>query len=319
MRERGTGQPFDLSSITREPPVDIIRMMREQPIKPCDPKEPPEFPGGAYSTSPYSTLVFRHVDEPIGLLAKVDEAVRSAGRVDTEVDNEKCTLRACAWSFTDSNRFYVYIYKDSRAAATTGVVYLAEFKNRNHCEDFQLPWRILRNSLKWLRDIGLDVAPVMSAVADGDDAMPAADEERPFDARESDVRPTVESVRSPYDDVRTNGCMTAASYALCTHRSVVGTTSCINAGLVAAVVDVITMNACGLESRTAATLAFVKWATGGMKLLKENLEACNINDALFNALRSYAEKPAKYTEGQLKLAAVNALKCLEEAGLMAGH
>ncbi len=273
--------------------------------------------------------MFQHVTDPVGLLALVDAAVRSSEGADTEIDNERCRLRVCAWASApgtgaaDAVHFSVRLYTDSTGAGTPrGVVHLAEFQRRSG--DAFVFWRVLRRALDALVAAGAGAGGATFTVAPmapwGAEATPRGEPpcgppsapETAMHLREEDVRPVVEMVRAVYEDVRVEGCKMAASVAAAVRYSAVGLASCVSTGLVGAVVEVMAMR-CGVESRTAATTAFAEWVSTdiGCTEVLRNAGACRVAEAR-RALAACvdvneATAPTDYTARQLKRESARAL------------
>jgi hypothetical protein len=254
-------------------------MMRETAIVECPPREPPEL---RWCLLPHvTTFVFVKVTDPIGLLASINAAVETSTCADTEIDNERCRLRVCAWGGADSCHFSVRLYMQT-TPGPHGTVFLAEFQRRSG--DAFVFWRILRRSLDALLAAGFMVQPKSSWGAEAEPFERATEEElRQASARAllmKDVRPVVRMVKAVYEDVRVEGCKMASSVASSTKNSVEGITSCIRAGLVHAIVRVMETK-CGVESLTAATMAFDEWVSTdvGLREFRANGAASLINRA----------------------------------------
>lgn len=296
-----------------QPPVDIVAMMRETAIVECPPREPPELPGGAFSLNSVTTLVFVKVTDPIGLLASINAAVETSTYADTEIDNERCRIRVCAWSGADSCHFSVRLYMQT---TPHGTVFLAEFQRRSG--DAFVFWSILRRSLDTLQAAGFTVQPKSSWGAAAEPFERATEEEiRQASARDmlmKDVRPVVQMVKTVYEDIRVEGCKMASSVASSTKNSVKGITSCIRVGLVHAIVRVMETK-CGVESLTAATMAFDEWVSTdvGLREFRANGAACLINraTAALKARVRVSDKDTDYTARQLKRMSESALTRLE--------
>jgi hypothetical protein len=99
-------------------------------------------------------------------------------------------------------------------------------------------------------------------------------------------------------------CAHTAAEAVC--GSEVGMASCINTGLVLSIVKVMDMH-CGVEARTAATVAFATWigADIGRAALRANAAACDLVLAR-KALMDMAGA-TDYTSQQMKRVATIAL------------
>lgn len=298
-----------------QPPVDLVAMMRETAIVECPPREPPELPGGAFSLNSVTTFVFVKVTDPIGLLASINAAVETSTCADTEIDNERCRLRVCAWGGADSCHFSVRLYMQT---TPHGTVFLAEFQRRSG--DAFVFWRILRRSLDALLAAGFMVQPKSSWGAEAEPFERAEEELRQASARAmlmKDVRPVVRMVKAVYEDVRVEGCKMASSVASSTKNSVEGITSCIRAGLVHAIVRVMETK-CGVESLTAATMAFDEWVSTdvGLREFRANGAASLINraEAALKARVKVSDKDTDYTARQLKRMSESALTRLEGTG-----
>ena len=318
-----------MDAFPTQPPVDIVaKMLEKGVVVPCDPQAPPELPRGAYSLNSFTTLVFQKVVNPVGLLATVNAAVcQSKGadtdtEIDTEIDNERCRLRVCAWTSApgtgaaDSAEFSVRLYTDSTGAGTPkGVVHLAEFQRR-HGDAFCF-WRVLRRALDALVAAKLTVAPMSPWGADpiplgeppcGVPSMP----ETAMHLSEEDVRPVVRMVHAEYEKPRAEGCKIAVSVAAAVRYSEIGMQSCIDTGLVAGVVEVM-CSRWGVESRTAATTAFAEWVSTdlGQRKITSNSAACKLADAR-RALIACVDvnevtDPTDYTAKHLKRESTRAL------------
>ena len=272
--------------------------------------------------------MFHGVADAVGLLALVDAAVRSSEGADTEIDNERCRLRVCAWASApgtgaaDAVHFSVRLYTDSTGAGTPrGVVHLAEFQRRSG--DAFVFWRVLRRALDALVAAGAGAGGATFTVAPmapwGAEASPRGDEppcgppsapETAMALREEDVRPVVEMVRAVYEDVRVEGCKMAASVAAAVRYSGVGLASCVSTGLVGAVVEVLGTR-CGVESRTAAATALAEWVSTdlGLAAVMRDAAACRVSDAR-RALKACVDgdgAAADYTARHLRREAARAL------------
>jgi hypothetical protein len=285
---------------------------------PPPPPDPPALPGGAFKLNSFTTLEFKGVARPAGLLGAIDAAVRAgAGAdtdIDTEVDDGMCRLRACAWGAApgtgsaDAVHFSVRLYT-GRAAADGASVHLAEFQRR--AGDAFVYWRVLRRALDALRGGEFNrVAPVKgswgtkgeaapasaaapapapapapSAAAAAPASAPAAaatGAPAPARLREEDLKPVVDMVNDVYEETRAEGCRLAASVASAVRAlpPCDGLSACVSSGLVAAVVGVMGLR-CGIEARTAAATAFAEWVStaAGREEVRRNDAACRVPDA----------------------------------------